>query len=131
TIDASLQQVSNVQAYDTTSGLPPSTFVNVLELAGNPIFATDSGFYHHDEITDRFYPYYQLNGQLGSFAFSNKVIHADSNRYWFINRARIALVHFGPGGEVQVDSTRFAALNGRMMKFYESINRVADRLYLI
>lgn len=131
TLDAALQRVSDIQVYDTASGLPPSTFVNVLELTSNPVFATDSGFYRHDEITDRFYPYHQLNGQLGSFAFSNRIIHADSARYWFINRARIALVYFGPKGEVQVDSTRFAGLNGRMMKFYESINRVEDDLYLI
>ncbi len=131
TLDATLTKVNDVQAYDTTSGLPPSTFVNVLALAGSPVFATDSGFYRHDEITDGFYPYHQLNGQLGSFAFSNRVILADSNRYWFINRARIALVYFGPKGEVRVDSTRFATLSGRMMKFYESINRVRDDLYLI
>ncbi len=131
TLDAELAKVNDMQAYDTTSGLPPSTFVNVLGLAGSPVFATDSGFYRHDEITDRFYPYHQLNGQLGSFAFSNQIIHADSNRYWFINRARIALVHFGQKGEVRVDSTQFATLNGRMMKFYESINRVEDDFYLI
>src|SRR5690606_24979457 len=131
TLDATLTKVNDVQAYDTTSGLPPSTFVNVLALAGSPVFATDSGFYRHDEISDGFYPYHQLNGQLGSFAFSNRVILADSNRYWFINRARIALVYFGPKGEVRVDSTRFATLSGRMMKFYESINRVRDDLYLI
>ena len=130
-LDAPLRRATEVRTYDTASGLPPGTFVNVLELADNPVFATDSGFYRHDEITDRFYPYHQLNGQLGSFAFSNRVIQADSNRYWFINRARIALVYFGPRGDVQVDSTRFAALNGRMMKFYESINRVRNNLYLI
>lgn len=131
TLDTRLQQATEIQTYDTASGLPPGMFVNVLELAGNPVFATDSGFYRHDEITDGFYPYDQLNAQLGSFAFSNRIIRADNDRYWFINRARIALVYFGPRGEVQVDSTRFAALNGRMMKFYESINRVKDDLYLI
>ncbi|MEC3878035.1 triple tyrosine motif-containing protein [Parapedobacter sp. 10938] len=130
-LDAALTKVNDVHAYDTTSGLPPSTFVNVMALSGSPIFATDSGFFRHDEITDKFYPYHQLNGQLGSFAFSNRVIHADGDRYWFINRARIALVYFGPKGGIRVDSTRFATLNGRMMKFYESINRVRDDLYLI
>src|SRR5690606_2414710 len=55
----------------------------------------------------------------------------DHERYWFINRTRIALVYFGPKGEVGVDSTRFATLNGRMMMFYESTNRVKDDLYLI
>ncbi len=131
TLDAQLQQVEDVQVYDTASGLPSSTFTNVMELAGSPVFATDSGFYRHDEITDRFYSYDQLNAQLGSFAFSNKVIRADNNRYWFINRARVSLVHFGPRGGVQVDSTRFATLNGRMMKLYENINRVKDDVYLI
>jgi len=131
TLDRELKRVQQVHVYDSTNGLPASTFINVFGLTGNPVFATDSGFYRYDEITDRFYPYEQLNRQLGSFAFSNKIIHADTNRYWFINRARISLVYFGPRGTVQVDSTQFATLNGRMMKFYESINRVKDEVYLI
>lgn len=130
-LDNQLRHVEDVQVYDTASGLPPSTFINVLELAGKPVFATDSGFYRYDELTDRFYPYDQLNIQLGSFAFSNKVTHAGNDRYWFINRARISLVHFGSKGSVQVDSTQFATLNGRMIKFYENINRVKDDVYLI
>ncbi|WP_436833667.1 triple tyrosine motif-containing protein [Parapedobacter sp. DT-150] len=131
TLDSTLTHTRQVHSYDTASGLPKSKFVNVFWLSGSPVFATDSGFYRHDEITDRFYPYEQLNAQLGSFAFSNKVIHAGSDRYWFINRARISLVHFGPRGAVTVDSTQFATLNDRMMKFYESINQVKDKVYLI
>lgn len=131
TLDENLEQVHQVQVYDSANGLPESTNINVFGLAGHPVFATDSGFYRYDEITDRFYPYEQLNGQLGSFAFSNKIIRADSSRYWFIDRGRISLVYFGPKGKVQIDSTQFAALNGRMMKFYESINRVRDDVYLI
>ncbi|SEK41087.1 triple tyrosine motif-containing protein [Parapedobacter koreensis] len=131
TLDDELTRVQQVQVYDSASGLPRSTFTNVFGLAGSPVFATDSGFYRYDDITDRFYAYDQLNEQLGSFASSNKVIHADSNRYWFINHAHIALVHFGQKGLVQVDSMQFATLNGRMMNFYENINRVKDQVYLI
>lgn len=131
TLDPALMQVNDVRSYDTSDGLPASTFVNVFSLAGAPVFATDSGFYRYDEITDRFSPYTALNEQLGSFAFSNKIIQADSNHYWFINRARISLVHFGSKGAIRVDSTQFATLSGRMMKFYESINRVTNQVYLI
>jgi len=130
TLDSKLEQVEQVHLYDTANGLPQSTFINVFRLAGRPVFATDSGFYRYDDITDRFYRYDQLNEQLGSFAFSNKIIHAVANQYWFINRARIALVNLGAKGALQIDSTQFAMLNGRMMKFYESINRVEDK-YLI
>lgn len=131
TVDEQFSRVEQVQVYDTAQGLPRSQFTNVFNLNGSMVFATDSGFYQHDPITDRFYPYGQLNRQLGSFAFANRIIPADGGRYWFINRARMSLVYFGPQGEVQVDSTRFATLNGRMMKFYESINRVNDDRYLI
>jgi len=131
TLDTALRQVRQVQAYDSVQGLPQSAFVNVFALNGRAVFATDSGFYWHDDITDRFHSYEQLNAQLGSFAFSNKLIPAGADRYWFVNRARIALVRFGPKGEIQIDSTQFAMLSGRMMKFYESINRVRDSMYLI
>src|SRR5690606_23636453 len=119
-LDSAWRNVKEAHGYDTASGLPESMFVNVFELGGSPVFATDSGFYRHDDITDRFYRYDQLNAQLGSFSFANKIIRADAHRYWFINRARMSLVYFGPKGAVQVDSTQFAVLNGRMMKYYES-----------
>ena len=130
-LDTALRDVQEVHAYDSTHGLPESTFVNVFELGGRPVFATDSGFYRYDDIADRFYRYDQLNEQLGSFAFSNKIIRADANRYWFINRARMSLVYFGVKGTLQVDSTQFAMLNGRMMKYYESVNRIEGDVYLV
>src|SRR5690606_6543174 len=103
--------VKQIHTYDSTSGLPQRTFVNVFELSGSPVFATDSGFYRHDDITDRFYRYDELNEQLGSFAFANKIIRADTHQYWFINRGRMSLVYLGPKGVVRVDSTQFAVLN--------------------
>lgn len=130
-LDSTLRDVKQIHGYDSVNGLPQSAFVNVFELGGSPIFATDSGFYRHDDITDRFYRYDQLNEQLGSFAFANKVIPAGVNHYWFINRARMSLVHFRPKGIVQVDSTQFAVLNGRMMKYYESVNRIEKDVYLV
>ncbi|SKB68298.1 Y_Y_Y domain-containing protein [Parapedobacter luteus] len=131
TLDNAFARVQHTQVYDSASGLPKSAFINVFMLAGRPVFATDSGFYRYDDITDRFYAYDQLNGQLGSFAASNKIIHAGANRYWFVNRGRISWVHFGEKGSIQVDSMQFATLNGRMMNFYESINRVKNKVYLI
>lgn len=130
-LDSALRTVKQVHVYDSANGLPHSTFLNVFELGGSPVFATDSGFYRHDDITDRFYRYDQLNEQLGSFAFSNKVIPAGAHRYWFINRARISLVYFGPKGMVHVDSTQFAVLNGRMMNYYENVNRIEEDVYLM
>src|SRR5690606_8727977 len=58
-LDSALRTVTQVHAYDSVNGLPQSTFVNVFELGGSPVFATDSGFYRHDDITDRFYRYDQ------------------------------------------------------------------------
>src|SRR5690606_34165113 len=34
-------------------------------------------------------------------------------------------------GTLQVDSTQFAMLNGRMMKYYESVNRIEGDVYLV
>lgn len=130
-LDTGLQVVRQVHSYDSSAGLPKSAAINVFKLGDMTVFATDSGFYRYDRITDRFFRYHQLNDQLGSFAFANKVIPAGNSRYWFINRARMSLVHFGPKGTIQVDSTRFAVLNDRMMKYYESVSRVEKGIYVI
>ncbi|SEM29349.1 Y_Y_Y domain-containing protein [bacterium A37T11] len=130
-LDASLTKVIRVKSYGPSQGLPKSPFVNVFSLNGNIVFATDSGFYRYDEIADRFSAYEQLNIHLGSFSNSNKVTAAGNNRYWFFKRGHLALVTLHPDGHIVVDSIRFAALNGRMLPFYESASRVKPNLYLI
>lgn len=132
TLDPELTRIEHVQQFDGEHGLPAeATRTNVFSIAGKTVFTTDSGFYQYDEITSRFSPYRQLNEKVGSFATANKVIDAEHNRYWLIKEARVALARFGPDGTLTIDSARFAALTDRMMKFYENINRVDDRLYLI
>lgn len=131
TVNSDLSGVAQVRAYGTADGLPESPYINVFRLHGSLIFATDSGFHLYDEIADHFHSYQQLNNRLGSFAASNKVIDAGKNEYWFIRRGRVALVSFGAGGQVTVDSMRFAGLRDRMMPYYESVSRVENDLYLI
>lgn len=130
--DPEFKHVSHAQQYGAEHGLPAGAKrTNVFALAGKTVFATDSGFYQYDEITNRFSPYSQLNEKVGSFAMANKIIDAGNNQYWLIKEARVALARFESDGSLTIDSARFAALTDRMMKFYENINQVNERLFLI
>lgn len=123
--------VRQQKKYTEKEGLPTSPYLNVFDLAGRTVFATDSGFYLHDEIADRFHAYTQLNERLGTFANANKVVETGDGKYWFIRKGHIALVNFGEGGKVAIDSTRFKALSNRMLSFYENVNRLTPNLSLI
>lgn len=129
--DSNFQKVVHKQKYDERSGLPKSLFINVFDLEGKPLFATEKGFYVHDDISNRFAAYTSLNKRLGSFAGSNKVIPAGRNSYWFIKRGRIAKVYFGNEGKIAIDSTSLLPLENKIMAYYEDINTNDNGLSII
>jgi len=126
-----LKDAKSISFYDRKNGLPNNYHIGIFNLEGQAVFATGSGFYRYDEISDRFVKYQQLNTVLGSFAFSNKLIKADDKKYWFINHGKIALTDLTQPGSLKIDSNSFSELNGRMLQTYENISRINNALYLI
>lgn len=120
-----------VRNYDQSKGLPSSYGINIFNLFGKIVFASDSGFYVYDDIIDRFKKYDELNKDLGSFSRANKVIKADDKSYWFIEKGKVALVNFSEPGKIKVNSSLFSVLNGRMVQNYENISKIDINLYLI
>lgn len=131
TLSADSRRVISQKYYDKSSGLPDSYNVGVFNLDNRIVFASDSGFYIYDDITDHFYKYTQLNNRLHTFASSNKVIAAIGKKYWFINHGRVALADLSVPGKLSIDSNRFSMLNGQMVQNYENINLINNRIYLI
>lgn len=124
-------KVVQKRRYREQEGLPNSPYINVFDLAGRTVFATDSGFYLYDEIADSFHAYEQLNERLGTFANANKIVAADDGQYWFTRKGNLALVAFGDGGRASIDSTQFGPLSNRMISYYENINALGTHLSLI
>jgi DNA-binding CsgD family transcriptional regulator len=131
TLSPDLKKAISVKYYDNNYGLPGSYNINVFNLDNRIVFASDSGFYVYDDISDRFYKYQQLDRKLGSFANSNKIIPALGKKYWFINHGRVALADLSVPGKLSIDSNRFNILDGRMLHNYESISRINSSIYLI
>ena len=94
TLNSDLTKAVDIKYYDKKSGLPDSYNINVFNLNGKIVFSSDNGFYTYDDITDRFYPYEQLNKSLGPFYVSNKIIPALGKKYWFINHGKVAMGGF-------------------------------------
>ncbi|MGZ3754674.1 MAG: ligand-binding sensor domain-containing protein [Mucilaginibacter sp.] len=125
------KKVVSQEYYDGRSGLPDTYNVSIFNLDNHILFSSESGFCIYDNITDRFYPYQQLNSKLGSFASSNKIIAAAGKKYWFINHGRVGLADFEAPGKIRIDSNSFNMLNGQMVQHYENINRINASIYLI
>lgn len=117
--------------YDEKNGLPTNYNLNLFNLEDKIVFASASGFFTYDNISDRFSKYNVLNKTLGSFASSNKIINAGSKKYWFINHGKTALANFSEAGKISIDSNRFSILDGKMVQYYENISRISDSIYLI
>ncbi|MDO3625533.1 triple tyrosine motif-containing protein [Mucilaginibacter sp. BT774] len=131
TLSSDLKKATSVKYYDKQYGLPGSYNINVFNLDNRIVFASDSGFYVYDDISDRFSKYDELNKKLGSFARSNKIIPALGKKYWFINHGHVSLADFSIPGKIGIDSNRFSILEGRMVQNYENISRINSSIYLI
>lgn len=130
-VSADMKRVLSSKIYNVKSGLPASYQINVFNLGNRNVFSSSAGFYIYDDISDRFFPYKQLNEKLGSFSTSSKVISASASKNWFINYGKIALVDFSKPGKLHIDSATFNILEGRMVQYYENISRISDSIYLI
>lgn len=131
TLSSDLKKAISIKYYDKQYGLPGSYNINVFNLDNRIVFASDSGFYVYDDISDRFSKYGELNKKLGSFARSNKIIPALGKKYWFINHGHVSLADFSVPGKMSIDSNRFSILEGRMVQNYENISRINSSIYLI
>ncbi|MBK0383300.1 transcriptional regulator [Pedobacter sp. SD-b] len=121
----------SVKQYDKSSGLSSDYGISVFKLNGKIVFSSDAGFYVYDDISDKFYPYNQLNSKLGSFKSSNKIIKATDQKFWFIDHGKVALANFPKPGILNIDSNMFKILNGRMVQDYENISKIDENLFLI
>ncbi|WEK18726.1 MAG: triple tyrosine motif-containing protein [Candidatus Pedobacter colombiensis] len=130
-LSADLKKVTSIKSYDAKNGLPSNYNINVFQLQNRLIFSSDEGFLTYDEISDHFTKYTTLNKELGSFANSNKIINAGEKKYWFINHGKMGLIHLLEPGKVQVDSSTFSILDGRMVQYYENISKISDKIYLM
>jgi len=131
TLSGDLKKATSVKYYDKQYGLPGSYNINVFNLDNRIVFASDSGFYVYDDISDRFSKYEELNKKMGSFSRSNKIIPALGKKYWFINHGHVSLADFSVPGKTSIDSNRFSILEGRMVQNYENISRINSSIYLI
>ncbi|RVT98333.1 transcriptional regulator [Mucilaginibacter limnophilus] len=130
-LNADGRTAASVKYYDDKNGLPGGYNVNVFNLNNQILFSSNAGFYIYDEISDKFFRYNQLNNMLGSFRTANKIISANWQKYWFIDHGRVALADLSVNGRLKLDSTSFRVLSGRMVKYYESISRISNNLFLI
>ncbi|MEJ2884487.1 triple tyrosine motif-containing protein [Pedobacter sp. GR22-6] len=130
-LSADLKKVVRRESYGAQNGLPGDYTVNVFNLEKRLLYATTKGFFVHDEISNSFSVYTELNKRLGSFAFSSKIIPAGTSKYWLIGNGRMSLADFRQSGKISIDSSRFSILDGRMVQYYENISRISDNRYLI
>ncbi|QCR22253.1 triple tyrosine motif-containing protein [Pontibacter sp. SGAir0037] len=130
-VDKDFKQVTQSKNFGKEQGLPSDFNINIFKVNNRIIFSTAKGFFIYDDISDKFMPYNQLNEKLGTFASSNKVIKAADQKYWFINHGKVALVNMAQPGRLEINTSPFSVLNGRMVQHYENISRISNTLYLI
>jgi DNA-binding CsgD family transcriptional regulator len=131
TLSADLKRATNIKYYDEKNGLPSSFNINIFNVENKIVFSSDAGFLLYDELSNRFTAYEALNKILGSFYTSNKVINAGLRKYWFINHGKMSLLNLTAPGKIEIDSSRFSILDGRMVQYYENISQISNKIYLI
>jgi len=131
TLNSNYTKVISTKYFDERNGLPGNYNINIFNLENRIVFSSDKGFYTYDELSNKFTKYEVLNKKLGSFATSNNIIKAGDKKYWFINHGKTSLVNFSEPGKIEIDSNQFSLLDGRMVQYYENINKISSSIYLI
>lgn len=131
TLSDDLSKVTTSKYYDSHNGLPKDYQINIFNFNNRIVFSSDLGIYNYDELSDKFIRYDQLNNRLGSFYSANNIIKASDKKYWFIDHGRVALADISQPGKFNIDSSRFNILEGRMVNYYENINKINNSIYLI
>ncbi|WP_316768731.1 triple tyrosine motif-containing protein [Pedobacter frigiditerrae] len=131
TLSTDLKTATNIKYFDEKNGLPNNFNINIFNIENKIVFSSNVGFLVYDEISNRFTNYESLNSKLGGFAASNKIIPAGLKKYWFINHGKMSLVDLAEPGKIEIDSSRFSILDGRMVQYYENISQISNKIYLI
>lgn len=131
TLSDDLSKVTTSKYYDSRTGLPKDYQINIFNFNNRIVFSSDLGIYNYDELSDKFIRYDELNNRLGSFYSANNIIKASEKKYWFIDHGRVALADISQPGKFNIDSSRFNVLEGRMVNYYENINKINNSIYLI
>lgn len=131
TLNENYSKVISTKYFDEQNGLPGNYNINIFNLENKIVFSSDKGFFTYDELSNKFTNYEVLNKKLGSFATSNNIIKAGDKKYWFINHGKTSLVNFSAPGKIEIDSNQFSLLDGRMVQYYENINKISNSIYLI
>nr|WP_304608509.1 triple tyrosine motif-containing protein [Pontibacter anaerobius] len=126
-----LRQVTETRSFDERQGLPGAYKVTISRLFSRLLFSTGKGFYHYNEISNKFTPYQELNSKIGSLATSKRILPATGKKYWFINHGKVALVDMANPQQPRINTNQFNILDGRMVQEYESISKISDFIYLI
>ncbi len=65
--------------------------IQVFKIENRVIFTTGQKVYTFDDLNDSIIPFTQLNGELGRYAQSHRVVPGPNHHYWFISKTGIAL----------------------------------------
>ncbi|MFD2965858.1 two-component regulator propeller domain-containing protein [Sphingobacterium bambusae] len=121
------QSFKTLKTFSFSKDFPQIQRITAATVQQNVIFATDKGIFIYDSVLSRFKPYEELNSTLGSFARSKKIIPLNANNYMFAHEGHFAEVTL-QNNQIRVDSSSFNSLQDIVMKNYEVIEPVGDKL---
>ncbi len=101
--------------------------IHVFKVENRIVFTTNDKLFTYDDLNDTIVPFQDLNGQLGKYSASHRIIEAPNHHYWFIAKNNIGLF------EISTEKTRLvkeypASLftNPPLVDEYENILPVND-----
>ncbi|TDS17508.1 ligand-binding sensor domain-containing protein [Sphingobacterium paludis] len=121
------QTVSTLKTFSFSKDFPNIQRITPATVQQNIVFATDKGIFLYDGVLSRFKPYEELNSALGSFARAKKISPLGKNSYMFAQEGRFAEVT-PQSNQIVVDSSSFNSLQDIVMKNYEVVEAVGDKL---
>ena len=88
-LNAALDSVSHIEYFSDIQGKPHN--IDVFKVNNRILFTTSEDLFTYDYVNNKIVPFAPLNKEVGEYRGSTQIIPYGKNKYWFVDRNKIAL----------------------------------------
>ncbi len=95
--------------------------VNVFKVNNRIVFATLDKFYTYDDIENQIILYKTFNSELSDFITTQRIIHAEQEQYWLVEKDKFGLFDFSGDKPRLLKIVPFSSFRNLLIRDYEYV----------
>lgn len=125
-----LKTVSSIKRFTSLDGIHELP-IKIMSFDSRVVFTDGaSGFYTYDDLSSRMVPYAALNTAVSGFSPFQRIVSADTDKYWFISEREAVLMDWNGESLEFVDQVPYGILGDRVADSGQKILAIPGNHYL-